>query len=631
MIVVDHATEYAENVVDNKIVANKHVINACRRHLDDLEHRDGKDLIWAPERAEPVREFFKDCCTVSDPETGGNTPLILLPWQEFAIQSFYGWIIKHDRKTKRQPFTRKYRKLFVTSAKSSGKSALFNANNLYLISYDHWVDGDGNKHFIEKPTVLVSASKKEQAIAVSLRISAEMVENSEMLSSGMQVLGGNTPDAIVCPTSFGRLEAITHRSGTTGLGGRLIHGLHMEETSEDSNRERWDALMAGLKMSPQPVITIATNPPPMMSGIAHDEYRQAISASSGDPSFDHVLGLVYAMDDDEIPESVVNVQRWWPTEKTWEKANPSIRYGMPPKHYMHSQIKGATTTQKKRNVLRLNFGAWQDQKNEFIERDQVVACQVEEISEDELKGMPLWVGLDLATTGDLTAIAMLWGDVKDCYLKVEAYTGLADIAERSKESSGDMESWVEEGYIQGNDARTLDFKLVTDRIQQLHDDHDLQAVVMDTWRKGDWIRTMEEMDMRYRFETDEGWGAMDGILFVPHAQGYRNAKSDLFMETSLQAIEEAVYNQHVKIERNPVFQWAIECARVKHNEKMERKITKFDASNATRGKIDVLIASIMAFGLMRRGLREPDFGKKGPNPWANPKFDLAKLQSQLYG
>lgn len=621
----DLATEYAEDVAEGRIVANRHVINACRRHLDDIERRHGKDLLWMPERANDIRTFFKDHCTITDPKLECKSPLELMPWQEFVIGSLFGWIIKEDKITKRKPGTRRFRKLFLTSAKTTGKSGMVSGLDLYLIIRDHYIDLDGKVHWIESPYVMVSASTQSQAIKVGLRVSAEMVKNSEELQSGCIVLGGNTPFAICCQSSNGRLEAVTNRSGVAGTGGLLIHAVHMEETSEDNNRERWEALMAGLKMSPQPLVMIATNPPPMMSGIAYDEYKQAIEASSGNPEYDHVLGLIYAMDDEEIPESVVNVEQWYPAEKNWEKANPSIRYGLPRESYLHQQIKDATTTAKKRKVLRLNFGAWQDEHNDFVERDQVIACEVDKINEGRMKKKPLWVGLDLATTDDLTAIAMLWGDEKKQWLKVEAYTGLANIHERTQESSGDMESWVEEGYIKGNKSRTLDFRIVAKRIHQLYLDHNLQAVALDTHRRGDWDRVMDDLNIPYRYETESGWGAEEGILFVPHPQGYASSQTGLLMDTSMDAIERAIYEQTVSIERTPVFQWAIESVRVRTNERNERKIVKQAAQNACRGKIDVLIAALQAFGLMRRGLLEPDMGKKGYNPWLDPDFDINDL------
>lgn len=618
--------KYCTDVVDRKITACENIIHACQRHLEDLNKRDGKDLLWLPERAQDVKTFFRECCTVSDPNTQQIVPLELLPWQHFLIDSLFGWVVKEDKKTKRKPGTRRFRKLMLTSAKTSGKSAMMAALDLYLVCRDHYIDLDGEAHWIHKPYVIVSSSKKEQAIQIGLGVSADMVRNSPVLSSGCEVLGGNNPYCVVVPSTAGRLEAITHRAGVTGVGGLLVHALHVEEVSEDRNRDRWDALLAALKMSPQPLVMLATNPAPQMSGIAYDEYKQACQAARGDREFDHVLGMVYALDEEHVPESVIGVKRWYPPRRVWEHANPSLPFGMPPESYLHTRIKNAVTTKQKREVLRLNYGVWSDDRTDFIGRDEWLPCEVEKIDENDMKGKPLWVGLDLATTNDFTAIAMLWGDEDECYLKVEAYTGLQDLHARAQESSGDLESWRDEGFILGNDDRTLDFSIVANRIWQLHKDHELQAVVMDIHRRGDWDRTMDAIGMPYRYETDKDWGAMEGILMISHPQGFRKGPSGLLMDTSMEAMEECVYKRTLTAERNPVMHWGLESIIIRHNDQMERKCTKRDAANASRAKIDVVIATIQAFGLMRRGLVEPE--GKTPDPWSNPNFDLAQLQRQ---
>lgn len=626
---MDGATQYATDVLDGRIIACRSMIDTCRRHMDDLEKRNGEDILWMPERADDVIQFFREVCTVKDLDVGHAIPLELMPWQMFLIQSLFGWVVKDDRRTKRKPGTRRFRDVFLCSAKAAGKSAMLAALDLYLISRDHYIDmKTGEKKFITGQKIIVSASKKEQAAQLGIEVSVEMVKCSEILSEGIGIQGGNSPYALYCPSRNSKLEAITNRSGSTGVTGLLLHGIHQEEFSDQHNRERWDALRKGLKVSPQPITMIATNPAETLSGLAYEHYQVAKDAAKGVRKYDHVLPMIYETDEDEIPESIVNVKRWYPIKKNWVKSNPSFPHGVPQEYYINKAISDSVTPAQKRETLRLNFGVWAEQNNEFIGRDEVVACEVESIDESDMEGKLLWLGLDLATTDDLTALAMLWGEPDDCYLKVEAYTGLANIKARTQESSGDMVSWVEQGFIKGNKSRTLDFGIVAKRIRQLSEDHDLQAVCLDVHRRGDWDRTMDSLDIPYRYETDPEWGAEEGILFVPHPQNHGKMPTNLLMDTSMTALEEAVYSQSVKIERNPVFQWAINSARVRHNDQMERRITKKDAKNHSRGKVDVLIASIEAFGLMRRGMVEPDMGKSIYNPWSDPDFNINDYMPQ---
>ena len=51
-ILPDFATDYARGVQEGRIVAGPHVREACRRHLDDLEHGPERGLCWDIEDAD---------------------------------------------------------------------------------------------------------------------------------------------------------------------------------------------------------------------------------------------------------------------------------------------------------------------------------------------------------------------------------------------------------------------------------------------------------------------------------------------------------------------------------------------------------------------------------------------------
>ena len=57
---IDLVTRYATDVVEGRIVAGRLVRLACQRHLNDLAHAAEKGLVWKPEEAQRVIDFFAD-------------------------------------------------------------------------------------------------------------------------------------------------------------------------------------------------------------------------------------------------------------------------------------------------------------------------------------------------------------------------------------------------------------------------------------------------------------------------------------------------------------------------------------------------------------------------------------------
>jgi len=82
---------YANMVIEGDIPASKEVIQACERHLRDLERQGTDDFPWVfdEEKAwRPIR-FIEEKCK---PSKGDYGQLVLQPWQHFFAGSLFGWV-----------------------------------------------------------------------------------------------------------------------------------------------------------------------------------------------------------------------------------------------------------------------------------------------------------------------------------------------------------------------------------------------------------------------------------------------------------------------------------------------------------------------------------------------------------
>ena len=86
----DRATEYARDVVAGKIVAGTLHVQACLRHLQDLERQDTDEFpyLWNPEASERVLEYAE---TLTIAEGFEPKPVQLYGFQCFDLGVPFGW------------------------------------------------------------------------------------------------------------------------------------------------------------------------------------------------------------------------------------------------------------------------------------------------------------------------------------------------------------------------------------------------------------------------------------------------------------------------------------------------------------------------------------------------------------
>ena len=122
----DRATAYAERVVSGDVVAGELHVQACRRHLRDLE-RQGTDefpYLWVPEKSEEILDFSETLTIVEGDEP---RPVRLYGCQTFDLGVPMGWV---NRKGYRR-FRRKYKSV----ARQNGKTFENGITATYLAGF----------------------------------------------------------------------------------------------------------------------------------------------------------------------------------------------------------------------------------------------------------------------------------------------------------------------------------------------------------------------------------------------------------------------------------------------------------------------------------------------------------------
>src|SRR5690606_20549212 len=129
----------------------------------------------------------------------------------------------------------------------------------------------------------------------------------------------------------------------------------------------------------------------------YHEYATRVAAGTADD--DAFFGYVCALDEGDDPLS---------DEACWIKANPLLGVTIPHR-YIREQVREAIGMPGKESVVRrLNFCEWVDAESPWIGGDVWMAARDDEFDKSLLEGRKCYGGLDLSSTTDLTAFALLF-------------------------------------------------------------------------------------------------------------------------------------------------------------------------------------------------------------------------------
>lgn len=538
-------TRYARAVANRKIIAGPHVRDACARHLKDLEHGPSRGLFFDRTAAARVLGFFQDVLRLNGGEYEG-IPYQPLGWQAFILGSLFGWIGPDGY--------RRFRVAYIETGKGSGKSPLAAGIGLYGMM----ADGE------QRAEIYAAATKKDQAM-ILFRDAVAMVDQSPPLRARVHKsgVGSSTWNLAHLPTgSFFRPI-----SADDGQSGPRPHIALLDEIHEHRNGNVVEMLRAGTKNRRQALIVMITNSGAGQHSYCWERHDHAVKVAAGQIDDDSLFSYVCALDEDDDPMH---------SEACWDKANPSLRAGLPGLKYLREQVTEARGMPGKESIVRrLNFCQWVESESPWISRDVWFGAQDDEFPADGLLGRRCWGGLDLSSAQDLTALVLLfepseidpqWRLVSHFWLPND---GLHDKGQRDRVP---YISWRDAGHLHTTPGRAIDQLYVAQQAAELASMYEVQTIAYDRWH----IESFKQMLDR------EGIS----LPLEPFGQGYKD------MAPAVNEFERRLLGGQLKHGGNRVMTWCAANAVIVSDPAGNRKMAKDKAS----GRIDGIVAAIMAAG-----------------------------------
>ena len=297
-------------------------------------------------------------------------PFLLLDWQKQLIRTLYGWI-------ERATGLRRFRELYLLTAKGAGKTPLIAALGLYMLL----ADDEPGAH------VVSLASNFEQA-RLTFDAAKNFISEHPQLRKHPQIV----------PQQY-QIKAPQHSKWTTvsgkptGRSGYRPSCIIADEAHEWPHQtgQAFDLLCANLFKRRQPLLLVATNAGDSQQSYGYQLHSRAVAVREGTLDDPTLLPVIFEADADLD----------WRSEEAAKAANPSLGEIVPFVALKPEQGKGEA------RYRRLYLSQWVQSADKWLDLDQWDRC-VGDFGPADIEGLPCYVGVDLSLTDDLSAVVWVW-------------------------------------------------------------------------------------------------------------------------------------------------------------------------------------------------------------------------------
>lgn len=554
--VIIKSFEYAHDVIQGDIVAGKYVKLAAERFVSDLE-RDDWDWKFDAYEAARYINFIERVCVHTRGDIAGQK-FILEPWQVFFVSQIFGWVSIDDGH-------RRFNTAHLFVARKNGKSQLAAAIALAMAT----LDGDG------APQLVTAATKRDQAKEVFDEI-CRCVKVSPALSKRFTVQRSE----IKCPRQ-GVIKPLSSDANT--LDGLNLNLAVVDEFHAMKTADLYRVLASSMGSRKSPLMLAITTAGFVADGPCAMFMRAGKSVLEGQKQNDRLLILPYEIDEGDD----------WDDPDVWKKSNPNLSVSIS-SEYMDAQCKNAklygsrSITEfmvKHLNVFVGSSAVWIPD-DDWMSEDNCREPHVTHVIDEKTNKPVAYLGLDLASTDDITALAVCTGDAEKGWGFEMHYF----LPERSIERRLDQDENTI--YLGFKDCKTVhitpgnvtDYNVIRRMISghyvkdgsvqydsdNLMERYLVKGVAYDRWNSLNLIRDLEG----------------DGVPCDPYGQGFAS------MSFPSKEFEKSALQGHIAHGGDEVLRWMMGNIELRYDASGNIKPDKSKSGD----KIDGVVAAVMAIG-----------------------------------
>jgi phage terminase large subunit-like protein len=539
------------------VVVGNLVMLAVERHYRDLQQAHKRGLVFSAEHGLHVIDYIEEFFEHIKGHLAGQ-PILLDPWQKFWTANLYGWRRYADGKSgesatvvdEGRETLRRYNRAYEEVARKNGKSTWKGPQGAYLFM----MDGEAGAE------VYAVASTREQAMTVfkpAFDNIKRWIRRSSKVAKSLVVFAGLNQERV----TFGSSVFKPIASNADAQDGFNPSAVMFDELHAQKSREQWDVLESGFGSRLQPLLSAITTAGFILDGICTEVRGYLVKVLTGEIEDDAVFGYIYTLDEGDDPFD----------EAVWIKANPGLGSSKTWEYMRGMARKAKALPSALANFLTKDLNRWVNSAEGWFDIG-VWDKGAKKFNPEMLKGRTCYAGLDLASTRDLTSLALMFPpDVpgEDWHAIVKTYCPRAKV-ENQADDRANYAAWEKQGWLTVTEGDVTDYAPVKADILRAMQDYDLKELGFDKWNALQLANELLELDVPL-VEIPQNTGGM-----------YPGSKK----------LEELVYGKRFRHNGNPVLRYAAGNVALlfdsNGNFRPDKKKSKLS------GRIDPIVASVMA-------------------------------------
>ena len=377
---------------------------------------------------------------------------------------------------------------------------------------------------------------------------------------------------IEIPKQYSRFQALSSISSQGH--GYVPSLLIVEEVHLMESRQVYDNMLGGLhKRPPGEVMEIQISTAgDTRSGLAWELYSLAKKVDGGRLDMPNMVTRIFECDPEDEPR--------WRDPEIWKKANPASWLNHAK---LHDMVKKAEHTKHlEHSFKQVHLGLWlETHEDTWIDLEEWRAC-ADAYTEDDLLEEPCILALDMSSVNDLTSIVLYFHGSKR--ILTWSFLPGEGIAKRAEKDKVDYQTWANQGRLILTSGKKINHEEVAVKINELLGRFQVEQFVADPALLS---------------------------LIAPHldSQPETYKQTYEYLNPPCQQLELLISNKQIKHDDNPLLNWCFGNV-VVIKDKQDRL---FPAKKRSRGRIDPVVALLMAIGVSMGDEPEVDINKL----WAN--------------
>lgn len=542
--------QYAQDVVQGRIVACKWVRLACERHLADLQRQGSADFpfVWNPELQDEARSKayrpVQRICGFAElmPHIKGDWAarglrITLEPWQIFILGSIFGWVHADTGK-------RRFRKADIFVPRKNAKSTLASVIGLYMLAFDGEYGAE----------VYSGATTRDQAHEVFGPARKMALANADYRKA-FGVLPNASNLAVL--ETYSKFEPLIGKPGDGASPSCAI----VDEYHEHATSELYDTMWTGMGARSQPLLVVITTAGSNIGGPCFQHQVELQKILQRVVIDERRFGIVYTADRDDD----------WTDPAILYKANPNLGVSIDPEKLIADQAEAVRDPRKQAVFKTKHLNIWVNAASPWINVEAFERAGDATLNPDHFQGETCWHGLDLASKNDIASKAKLFRRDVDgqahYYLFTRHWLPQAAVAKPENEHYRD---WVARGALVQTPGNMIQLRAIQEDVEADAEQHVVAEVAMDAWGSREIAPNLQE----------------GGFTVVDVPMTTRNFSEPMKLIAAL--IDDGRFHH----DGNPATLWMFANVEVFE----DRNGNIFPRKASAEKKIDAAVAAILAMG-----------------------------------